>query len=303
VQCAEAVAHPPGPAQQAFAPTILYGTDHTREENFERAMRRVDELDACLQAVQQDQREFSHESITADPWSAVNLEIPASADRELLMEAHAMAVQCGQAVSRPGPFDIPALDNSHNPGDAQRRLEELGSILQAGLESSERAKLAEEILDQQDGMHSHYDTAPWQDGFAVFRVYEIDDEKLEEYGLPTGQQVLGRAETLDQLHDAIIGGSALTAQPEWVTDRQMAEAEERYMVQLAQAADDAWRAEASRQSSEEVPEVLYDRDTGERLSGGGSEARYDHDTGERIDSGGEERSSGRGLGGGMGSMT
>ena len=126
---------------------------------------------------------------------------------------------------------------------------------------------------------------------------------LEEYGLPTGQQVLGRAETLDRLHDAIIDGSALIALPEWVTDRQMAEAEERYMAQLAQAADDARRADASRQSSEEVPEARYDRDTGERLSGGVSEARYDRDTGEHIDNGGQDRGGGRGLGGGMGSMS
>ena len=37
----------------------------------------------------------------------------------------------------------------------------------------------------------------------MFRTYEIDDAVLEEYGLPTGQQVLGRAETLDQMHEAM----------------------------------------------------------------------------------------------------
>jgi hypothetical protein len=454
VQCAEAVAGPPGPAQHAFEPTILYGAEQSREQNFERAMRRVDELDGRLHAaerqqellreawqapafsretievdpwtavylpipglnqgahydliseaqkwamdlkqyaaedgslsqplikllqnslelsaaaetrivvlgkwqeifdelapleqnlanmnpdndpqyenffnrahqlevqlyelemetIKQDNRvqevqqessvtELSFESIRDDPWSAVDLEIPANADQELLKEAHVTVVQCCQAVSRePHPFDIYAPDNEQTPDrnfeNAARRLDELGGRLQAGLEPGERASLAEAILDWQDGLHSHYDIAPWQDGFAVFRIHEIEDGMPEEYRPPTGQQVLGWAETPDRLHDAIIDGSALIVPPQWVTDQQMAEAEEQHVFQLAQAADDAWRAEASRQSSEEIPETCYDRDTGERLSGGGGEALYDRDTGERLDSGGQDREAGHDRGGG-----
>jgi hypothetical protein len=296
VQCAEAVAGPPGPTQDAFEPTILYGMDHSREENYERAMRRIDELDARLQVARQEQPEFSFESIKDNPWSAVYLGIPANADDALLKEAHVTIVQCCQAVSRPtSPFDIYAPDNGQTPDqnceNAMRRLEELGERLQAGLEPGEQAGLAEDILDRQDGMHSHYDIAPWQDGFAVFRIYEIDEGMLEEYHLPTSQQVLGCAETLDRLHDAIIDGSALTAFPQWVTDEQMIEADERYMAGLAEADNDDRResvnedrsssdqADERRQDDEEITEDLYDRDTGERLDGGGQDRETGHSLG------------------------
>ncbi|MBV8738067.1 MAG: hypothetical protein JO007_12570 [Alphaproteobacteria bacterium] len=296
VQCAEAVAGPPGPAQHTFEPTILYGTDHSREENYEHAMQRIGELEVRLQAARQEQREFSLESIRDDPWSAVNLEIPAGADQALLMEAHATVVECCQAVSRTaGPFDIQAPDNdqtqSRNLENAMRRLEELGDRLRAGLEPGEQAKLAEDILNRQDDMHSHYDIAPWQDGFAVFRIYEIDDDMLKEHHLPTGQQLLGGAETLDHLHEAIIDGSALTASPQWVTDEQMIEADEHYMARLAEAADDDRRASINedRSSSDRTEERSRDDD----------EPLYDTETGERLDRGGEGREAGHDLGGGL----
>jgi Ti-type conjugative transfer relaxase TraA len=299
VQCAETVASPQGPAPHAFEPTILYGTDRSREENYERTMRRIEELDARLQSFRQEQREFSLESIRDDPWSAVDLEIPVAADHALLIEAHATVVQCCQAVSRPpSPFDIHAPDNgqtqSHNLENGMRRLEELGDRLQAGLEPSERVRLAEDILDWHDDMHSHYDIAPWQDGFAVFRIYEIDDEMLEEYRLPTGQQLLGCAETLDQLHDAIIDGSALTASPQWVTEEQMIEADERYMAGLAEAADNDRRESINedRSSSDQVDELRQAR---EEIT----EDLYDRDTGERLDGSGRDREAGHGLGGGL----
>ena len=88
-------------------------------------------------------------------------------------------------------------------------------------EIRDKAKLAEDILAQQGDMHSHYDIGPWEGGVAVFRTYEIDDNMLAEYGLPTGQQIFGRADTLDQLHEAIIDGSALTTYPQWVTDERI----------------------------------------------------------------------------------
>jgi hypothetical protein len=110
------------------------------------------------------------------------------------------------------------------------------------VEADDKARRAEEILFQQGDMHSHYDIGPWQGGFAVFRTYQIDDAMLGEYGLQTGQQVLGRAETLDQIYDSIIDAKALSEHPdalirrgfgevlclagetayaEWVTDERM----------------------------------------------------------------------------------
>jgi hypothetical protein len=97
---------------------------------------------------------------------------------------------------------------------------------------NDKARLAEEILLKQGDMHSHYDIGPWQGGFAVFRIYEIDDQMLERLDLPTGQQVFGHAETLQQLHEAIIDGSALGADPQWITDGQMNEAQNSQSLNL-----------------------------------------------------------------------
>jgi hypothetical protein len=88
-------------------------------------------------------------------------------------------------------------------------------------EANDKATRAEEILFQQGDMHSRYDIGPWEGGFAVFRTYNTDDATLGEYDLPRGQQVFGRAESLDQIYDAIIDGKALSVQPEWVTDERM----------------------------------------------------------------------------------
>jgi hypothetical protein len=257
MHCADAVAGEPGLARSAYDPTLgIFGADQTREQNFERAVRRIDELDGRLHAAEQQQApaetEFSHETIEDDPWTAVYLDIPVNADQALLKEAHVAIVECCQAVSRPpDPFDIYAPDNGQTPernfANAVRRLDELGGRLRAAEEPTEpltdqatqaldpqqqepaveagrsdKAKLAEELLAQQGGWHSHYDIAPWQGGFAVFRIHEIEDPIAEQhYAPPTSQQVLGRADTLDQLHQAIIDGSALIADPQWVTDKQM----------------------------------------------------------------------------------
>ena len=97
--------------------------------------------------------------------------------------------------------------------DAERRG-------QTELEQGDTAKRAEEILFKQGDMHSHYDIGPWEGGYAVFRTYEIDDAMLAEYGLPTGLQKLGEFETLLELHQAIIDGSALAVIPLWITDAE-----------------------------------------------------------------------------------
>jgi hypothetical protein len=47
MQCAGAVASEPGPSDPAFAPDVL-GAHQTREQNFERAVRRIDELDGLI---------------------------------------------------------------------------------------------------------------------------------------------------------------------------------------------------------------------------------------------------------------
>ena len=47
MECAGAVAGPPSPALHPFAPASL-GAEKSREENFERAVRRLDELDSRL---------------------------------------------------------------------------------------------------------------------------------------------------------------------------------------------------------------------------------------------------------------
>jgi hypothetical protein len=50
IQCAGAVAGPQGASQNAFAPVTVFGKDQTREQNFERAVRRIDELNGRLRA-------------------------------------------------------------------------------------------------------------------------------------------------------------------------------------------------------------------------------------------------------------
>ena len=292
IQCVGAVAGEPGPTRHAYEPDFL-GADQSREQNFDRAVQRINELDGRLRAAELQQKpapetEFSHETIKDDPWTAVYLEIPANADQALLKEAHATVVRCSQAVSRPpNPFDIYAPDDDHtreqNFENAVRRLDELGSRLRAAQEPAEpliadettqspnvqqqepapdpghsdKAKLAEELLVQQDDMHSHYDIAAWQGGFAVFRIYEIEDQMLEP-SLPAGQQVLGRAETLDQLHEAIIDGSALTAYPQWVTDQQMDEARNSQPLTLDDIAERVQRIidDPTRQAGEHEETVL-----------------------------------------------
>jgi hypothetical protein len=247
VQCAGAVAGPPEPASNPFAPVTLFGTDQTREQNFERAARRVAELSYRLRVKQK-----FDELLTAE-----TAQSPASQNRELAGE--------------PAP--------------------------------SLKAKLAEEILAQESrhSTHAHYDIGPWQGGFAVFRIYDMDDAMLKDYGLPTGQQVLGWAETPDRLFDAILDGSAFTPTSGWITDEQMIEADEHRTLRLAEAIDDDRRRHSDdpgRESIDEDREALYDTETGERLSSGGDrEALYDTETGERLD-GGEDREAGHDRGGG-----
>jgi hypothetical protein len=69
----------------------------------------------------------------------------------------------------------------------------------------------------------------------------------------------------------------------------MIEADERYIARLSEAIDDDRRASfyedhsssdrVDEQAREEVPEDLYDRDTGERLDGGGQDREAGHSLG------------------------
>ena len=126
---------------------------------------------------------------------------------------------------------------------------------------SVKAKLAEEILAQENdhSLYSHYDIAPWQGGFAVFRIYKIEDPAFELQDLlPTGQQVLGHADTLDQLHDAIIDGSAFTAASAWITDQQMNKAQNSQPLTCDDVAQRVQRIldDPTREADERDPAVL-----------------------------------------------
>ncbi|WP_216855951.1 hypothetical protein [Acidisphaera sp. S103] len=69
----------------------------------------------------------------------------------------------------------------------------------------ERATLANEILTRMSDMHSHYDIDARDGGFALVRRFEIDDQMLGEYGLPSdGEQIFRRTETLPEMHETII---------------------------------------------------------------------------------------------------
>jgi hypothetical protein len=219
-----------------------------------RARARENEAEALIRGLSSD-TPVSKEAIDRDPWAAVYQPIPADADTALLRKAHDAAMHCAAAVvGAAGPaanvFE-PTLFGKGEPRAenferAVRRIDELGERLRAAqppgepqmVETPKRAgalheeptaegragdkeKLARDILDQQADIHSHYEIAAWQGGFGLLRIYEIDDETLQQYGMPAGQQLLGRAETLDQLHETIIDGSALTAYPQWVTDEQL----------------------------------------------------------------------------------
>jgi len=70
-------------------------------------------------------------------------------------------------------------------------------------QSKSKAELVDEILFRKGDMHSHYDIDARDGGFALVRTFEIDDEMLEEYGVPD-EQVFGWSATLDQMHDRII---------------------------------------------------------------------------------------------------
>jgi hypothetical protein len=113
-----------------------------------------------------------------------------------------------------------ASERATTPTGASGRATESTIKADQGIEKSKR-ELAEEILSRMGDMHSHYDITPWHDGVAVFRTFEISTAMLSEYGLPTGQQILVQAGSLEELHDVIIDGSALAVVGEWVTDEGM----------------------------------------------------------------------------------
>jgi hypothetical protein len=93
MQCAGAVAGEPGPAQHAFAPDLL-GADQTREQNFERAVRRLDELDGRMREATQERAQDqateqpeAREPLTLDEWVQRIIDDPAREADELDREA------------------------------------------------------------------------------------------------------------------------------------------------------------------------------------------------------------------------
>jgi hypothetical protein len=117
MQCAAAVAGPPGLSMHAFEPMQgELGADKTREENFEHAVRRLDELDSRLRPAMLDdeaerqaapEREpaaekepMTVEAIERDPWAAVDRDIPADASQELLSLVQQTAGQLTELAAR-----------------------------------------------------------------------------------------------------------------------------------------------------------------------------------------------------------
>jgi Ti-type conjugative transfer relaxase TraA len=80
---------------------------------------------------------------------------------------------------------------------------------------------AAEILAQVSNPQASYDMKPWQGGYAVFRIWNTDNEDVAALELQAPQQKLGKVRTLAETHAAIIDGTAFSAAPEWVSDREM----------------------------------------------------------------------------------
>jgi hypothetical protein len=298
MQCCGAVA---GPAERlsldAFWPSEGgLGADKTREENFEQAVRRLDELDSRLRPAMLDDeaaRQAAPEKEPAAEKQAPRETLDEMVERhrdeyELVHGAYGVEELPSQLAARHerelarlkaelenerDSFVIGAPDGTetHDPEEwrlqnpkAAQELAELEAWLEPAQEKeqSDKAKLAEEILfDLSDG-HSHYYIDRWEGGYAVFRTYEIDDAMLAEYRIPTDLQKLGDAETLPELHQAIIDGSALAVVPLWITDAER----EREIDTAAERRDHMtdYASYAGREISERSP--LADDRGGDEIS-------------------------------------
>jgi hypothetical protein len=146
MQCAGAVAGPPGLSMHAFEPMQGgLGADKSREENFEHAVRRLDELNSRLRpAILDDEAErqaapeqepaaekepMTVEAIERDTWNAVDRDIPADADRAFLATVAVAAEQCEKfavAAGRVGEMLEPELVEFYQErrADAAERRDE-----------------------------------------------------------------------------------------------------------------------------------------------------------------------------------
>ncbi len=95
-----------------------------------------------------------------------------------------------------------SITKSEDHKEEDRKNLSVEELLPAG---KTEAEFVDDILLSMCDMHSHYDIVPGNDGFTWVRSFEIDDNMLEEYGLPSdGEQRLGWAKTLDEMHKKII---------------------------------------------------------------------------------------------------
>jgi hypothetical protein len=145
MQFAGAVAGPPGLSMHAFEPMQgELGSDKSREENFEHAVRRLDELNSRLRpAILDDEAErqapeqqpaaekepMTVEAIERDTWAAVDRDIPADADRAFLATVAVAAEHCEKfagAAARVGEVMEPELVEFYQErrADAAERRDE-----------------------------------------------------------------------------------------------------------------------------------------------------------------------------------
>ena len=166
--CADAVAPRPGPNAAEFEP-FLFGADETREQNFARAMQRVDELDTRLRAapddlspddlaerVQQILDDPSREADITDPRILEALQ----ARREADQAAQPAAADERQAEAS----QEPAQQQSSASQEASRLDAELGTVEMTDNKQAQFSRWTGERIGQEREEGQDPEQGPSQDG-------------------------------------------------------------------------------------------------------------------------------------------